>query len=341
MYPYKLNTCVFGADNTVFVPSGLGYIIAIDRAGNLRWKSDFIGIPLYTTPALDAKGDLYVTDRSAKLSKIDGATGSMHLVYDLPSSGHSSSPTIGPDGTVYWTDGNGYLNAVNPDDTLRWRYHMGGSAEYTTPAVRQMAGVTAVYAVNTGLGRLYRIDDLGQGSPHFRYFYSGSFNRQYGSPACDSGNRIYCGNYGSGRIYVFVDTGSGFASYYYSITGGSQYRPYYGSVAISESGSQTEVYWMGYAGYLLKCTDTGSQLLHRWRTEYLGGNCQYITPCIDSAGHIYVAGDSNYVRCFDAQGNLVWQSGYLPGDAYSCSLGNDGTLYTISEGRYVHAFGRN
>ncbi|HES58600.1 MAG TPA: hypothetical protein ENO21_04125 [Firmicutes bacterium] len=339
LLPSTLNSCVYGNNGVIYIPSALGYLFAVRPDGSLKWQSAYLGGTVYSTPAIAEDGSIYVVNNLSHLYKVDSLNGTATLVNSTPTNGYCGSPALGPDGTIYWGDGNGYLNAVNPDGSSKWRYYMGGFADYSTPAVRATDGILTVYIINTGQARLYRIDDLGQGSPYFRYTTADSLGQQYGSPVCDSGNKVYCGNYGQGRIYVFTDTGAGFSSYYCQIEGTSHYRPYYGTVAIRESAIETEVYWVGYGGYLCKCIDSGSAIYMQWRTASLGGYYHYITPCIDAVGQIFVAGDSNRIHCFDSSGEVIWRSVLLPSDLLTCSLANDGTLYTVDESRHLHAIG--
>lgn len=45
-----------------------------------------------------------------------------------------SSPSIGPDGTIYVGSGNGKLYAINPDGTLRWSFATGDRV-FSSPAI--------------------------------------------------------------------------------------------------------------------------------------------------------------------------------------------------------------
>lgn len=56
-------------DGTIFAPSMDGYIYALDRDGNLRWKHE-MGSPIVSTPVLHSRG-LVVIGKDAKLSLVD------------------------------------------------------------------------------------------------------------------------------------------------------------------------------------------------------------------------------------------------------------------------------
>jgi len=43
--------------------------------------------------------------------------------------------SVGSDGTIYAGTGNGFLIAINPDGTLKWRYDTGGSSIECSPAI--------------------------------------------------------------------------------------------------------------------------------------------------------------------------------------------------------------
>ena len=335
MYPQYDNSCAHASDVTVYVPSSFGYVYAFNPGGSLKWQSSYIG-SIYSTPAIDDAGDIWVTTSYADLYRVDGATGTATLVNGTPTNGWKGSPTIGPDGTIYWGDGNGYLNAVNGDGTFKWRYYMGSYADYSTPAVRDMGGTTAVYVWNTGYDRLYRIDDGGQGSPIYRYYYytGGSC---YGSPICDSTDKIFLGNYSYGRIYAITDTGTGFSGTYYYISS-FNYRPYYGSLAIRENGGKTDVYWAGYYYTNHVLYNHGSNSFSNYWAYYTGYSARYNTPCIDANGNCYVGSDYNYVYSISSTGLLNWQSPYFS-DPKSVTMGDDGRLYFFDENRRLRCIG--
>jgi hypothetical protein len=67
-------------------------------------------------------------------------------------SGAPSSPSIGPDGTVYVGGGDGRLYAVNPDGTKRWSFAKGGSVD-SSPAI----GPDGTVNIGSGDGYLYAI----------------------------------------------------------------------------------------------------------------------------------------------------------------------------------------
>lgn len=60
---------------------------------------------------------------------IDAGTGQVQWKADVPSEIlHFSSPTVGADGTIYFGTADGYLHALNPDGTEKWKSSGGGIA---------------------------------------------------------------------------------------------------------------------------------------------------------------------------------------------------------------------
>ena len=78
--------------------------------------------------------------------------------------GMPSSPAIGPDGTIYLPTGMlnedtaGFLYAINPDGTLKWRTTLAGLPSHTTPTVATDG--TIYVHVNGNEGNIAAIEKL-------------------------------------------------------------------------------------------------------------------------------------------------------------------------------------
>ncbi|MCL6628672.1 MAG: PQQ-binding-like beta-propeller repeat protein [Armatimonadetes bacterium] len=100
-------------DGLVYVGTShgqVGKLYALEAmTGKEKWRFDrFVG---NYPPSIAGNGDLYITV-PPKLIALDGRTGRLKWRLDLQLPTHVSSPTIGPDGTVYIGTGDGRLIAV-------------------------------------------------------------------------------------------------------------------------------------------------------------------------------------------------------------------------------------
>jgi len=110
-----------------------------------------------------------------------------------------SSPAIGSDGIIYVGSGDGYLYAINPDGTLKWKYRAWGSVD-SSPAI----GSDGIIYVGSQIGYcgLHAINPDGT----LKWKYQ-TVNNVWSSPAIGSDGTIYVGSgdylyaiYGSGTL---------------------------------------------------------------------------------------------------------------------------------------------
>jgi len=102
-------------DGTIYAGSDDHYLYALGTSGVLKWRYD-AGWCVRASPAIAADGTVYFKD----LYAVDP---NGMLKWRCPDAGHSDSPVVGADGTIYLgvaADWNGCLNAINPDGTVKW-----------------------------------------------------------------------------------------------------------------------------------------------------------------------------------------------------------------------------
>lgn len=137
--PEEPGGLAIGPDGTMYVATGdsfhdnSGHLIALTPGGTLKWSFALptapAMVPNHTTPAVAADGTIYLhvnPDSVAAPNRIYAIfpDGTEKWHFDLDGGAQTfgasrvSSPTIGPDGTIYVA--SRHLTALNPDGTLKW-----------------------------------------------------------------------------------------------------------------------------------------------------------------------------------------------------------------------------
>jgi outer membrane protein assembly factor BamB len=107
----------------------------VNPDGSEKWNFR-VGTTIGSSPALTDDGTLYITShRSLASLNVDGTFN----WYYTPTSGNggvilNSTPTVGPDGTIYYGCVDGYLHAVNPDGSKKWQFQAGSNIQ-SSPAL--------------------------------------------------------------------------------------------------------------------------------------------------------------------------------------------------------------
>lgn len=129
-------TIYFGTDH---VDAATGYVDggsvhAVDAAGHLLWVTDVQGAVQQTTPALDARGVLYVSALGGVLFALNATTGDMIWAFQTNGgSAFTTTPVVAPDGTVVVSSPYGAVYALYPNSSMRWTY--SGAAATASAAV--------------------------------------------------------------------------------------------------------------------------------------------------------------------------------------------------------------
>jgi outer membrane protein assembly factor BamB len=216
-------------------------VCSVDANGTLLWKyrlEEYMG----SNPAVGNDLTTYVRSESGNLSAIDRDG---NLKWNLGLGGEhgnfaSSSPAIGPDGTIYVGDSATYygplsFHAVDPNGTIRWAYEVvndsrsGGFGTNLGPAVS--ADGTIYFFANPGVIYTSMLDFTTEKVPGRLYCLSSNGTLKwvadagdiYGAyPLVDNGSRIIVS--GSGKVMLFSSDGSMLRSYQ-STTSVSYFNP--------------------------------------------------------------------------------------------------------------------
>ena len=113
-------------DGTVIFGSWDGHLYACYPNGTLRWK---VSISAVTTPVIGNEGTIYVG--GSKLSAVNLEDGSIKWTFNIPGVLRGGNPCVSADGIVYLgTVDPGYIIAVNPDGSERWRQYVGKECQF-------------------------------------------------------------------------------------------------------------------------------------------------------------------------------------------------------------------
>lgn len=119
----------------LYTVSADGKLDCIDLNGNLVWTTD-LGLAGIGKPAVNSAGDIFVADEMAGLNRFT-PQGDLVWRFESPIGGRSvSGPTIGLNGTLYYTiglGGRGSVQAVSPEGEGIWVTAADTSSFYEAP----------------------------------------------------------------------------------------------------------------------------------------------------------------------------------------------------------------
>jgi len=181
---------VVGADGTVYVGSMDAKLYAVSRKGTLKWVCKTTDEIVCGTPVIAADGSIYVTSQRGTIYAIspDG---------DLQWSktGFSTSPAIGPDGTIYAGMYGHRLCALDDQGRHNWCFTEENLT--STPAI---SADGTIYAGS--YGNLFAIiPKVGLRRPRLKWSCVID-NRVYSTPAISTEGTIYVVGTDYGNLYA-------------------------------------------------------------------------------------------------------------------------------------------
>ena len=313
-----------GADGTIYVgwndsPAQTSHWYALSPQGGILWTMDVPGRTQWGMPAIGADGTLYfgsTIGSAGSLVAVDPG-GSIRWILDgLDRT--SSSPAIGPDGTIHVAAGR-HVYAADPQGEIRWTYEISPRTFLSSPAVTSDG---TIY-VGGEDGALHAIN--GDGSPRWT-FQTG--DRIRAPPSIGADGTIYVSSY-DGLLYAVDPDGSE----RWSVVVMRPPPGYEGLSANVDSpasvGPDGAIYVLSRG--LFAINPDGSI---RWH-YHTGTSGFRTTPILGADGSVYV-GSGPRVTALDAQGRLLWD--YHPGGHVrsgvwvlaSPAIGVDGTIIATS-----------
>jgi len=279
--------------------------------------------------SLGQRGDWWMFGREPTHNRRSPYVGAQDAVlkwrYYLAGGGERSNPAIGEDGTIHVGSPDGYLYALNPDGSIKWRwFDCSGLWMYPSPAI----GADGTIYVGNSDNYLCAVNP--DGTLLWRYRTLGQTNS---SPAIDANGIIYVGS----RDYNIDSTGEWICDgYLYSIRPDGTYKWRYktgGRLSISPAiGGDGTIYVGSGDGFLYALYPSGGL---KWRYETEGGVSS--SPAIGADGTVYVGSDDDYLYAINPDGTLKWR--YETGDYVRSSpaIGSDGTIYVGSYDNHLYA----
>jgi outer membrane protein assembly factor BamB len=181
------SSAAIALDGTLYQVTDWG-LFAIKPDGTLKWSNAFGGMG--TAPAIATDGTIY-SPKNDKLYALN-SNGTLKWTLSLGGFTFQSAPAIATDGTVYvrsYTSGSSYLNAVNPDGTLKWINVLATSGATSGvpghPAIGMDGTVYVTAHIDTG--KLFAINPNGTS----KWSYSGVI---LGAPAIGTDGTLYIGD---------------------------------------------------------------------------------------------------------------------------------------------------
>jgi outer membrane protein assembly factor BamB len=224
-----------------------------------------------------------------------------------------SSPTIGPDGTIYVGSHDYKLYAINPDGTEKWTFVTGYIIHWSSPAISSDG---TIY-IGSRDNKLYAINPDGTE----KWSYTTGEQIFSSSPAIGSDGTIYIGS-DDDNLYAIDPNGSK----KWNFITGSDVRS---SPAISSDGT---IYIGSYDHKLYAIKPDGTE---KW--NFTTGGEVRSSPTIGSDGTIYIGSNDNKLYAINPDGTEKWN--FTTGSkVYSSpAIGSDETIYMGSQDKKVYA----
>ena len=256
------------------------------------------------------------------------------------------SPSIGPDGTIYFGSTDGYLYAVYPNGTLKWKFKsenfIGNMGDH--PAIADDGTIyfgtsftsSWIQAVNpdgttkwkyqtikihTSItigpdGMLYYGGEWGVEAryPNGTIYWYASADCVQSTPAVDENNIIYFGSHNY-NIYAYYPNGTMKWSY---PTG----HWVHGSPTIAPDGT----IYCGSDDYYVYALYPNGTL--KWKT-YID-SAMRCSPSLDKDGNLYFGVSDNKLMSLDHKGNIRWNFTIGERDGVwgsTAAISDDGTVY--------------
>jgi outer membrane protein assembly factor BamB len=325
------SSAAIAPDGTAYIGLHNGTLFALrdpSAAGNqlaARWSFHPAGgSSWHATPAIGRDGTVYVgfstnnasPDAQGMLYALQAPTSGIEPVVswgvDLGPGRQTSSPTIGPDGTIYAMGGAGRLSAISPDGNILWTAQTGPTLK-ASPAL----GPDGTVYVSSMNGKLYAVappvGDGATGSVRWTFRFAEfpglsqpvvSHSPPAGADGIGSGASPTVGP--DGTVYIGANN-----SNFYAVSPEGhlewqfQAEPEIAGIwtTAALSADNSTLYFGANKGGMYALNRLDGSL--RWQYPIVGS--VYSSPALDATGAVYTGSTVGHVFALDgANGSLIF-----------------------------------
>ncbi len=292
---------VVGSDGTIYAASievrhsthtFSGHLFALNSDGTQKWQfdtTDFLsaGEEGVTSPAIGAHGTIYVGGREISSD-----------IFRSEQRGDSSSL--------------GFLYAINPNGTLKWKFATGKKADFSTSP---MIGSDGVIYIGSGDGNLFAINPNGK----LRWKCAVG-QKPSSSPSIGSDGTIYVDSDGDSDLHAVTPGGA--LKWKFKADG-----PLTSSATIAADGTI-------YVGVVQGTDEQTAKLCAinpngRLKWEFTAKTAFFTDPAIGADGVVYVYSGEHSLYAVNPDGTLKWRSASVGSQTIgaSATIGGDGTIF--------------
>jgi outer membrane protein assembly factor BamB len=323
------SSAAVGPDGTIYLGHFPGNLVALRDPGRgnaleLAWRFHPAGASsFHATPALGQDGTVYIGFSTGGATpeakgtfyalRPDGNALEPRVLWkvDLGNGRQTSSPTLGPDGTIYVTSGAGKLFALAPDGAIKWTAQTGPSLK-AAPAI----GTDGTVFLSSMNGKVYAVappaGGVSEGSVRWAFDIAAHPGRAPlvaakvpppGADGVGSGSSPTVG--ADGTLYVGANNSNFYAirpdgTLRWMFEAEREVAGIWSTAALSADGST--LYFGANKGgiYALNAAD-GTR---RWQFPIYGS--VYNSPTLDSRGTLYTGSTLGHIYALNAAtGELV------------------------------------
>jgi outer membrane protein assembly factor BamB len=237
--------------------------------------------------------------------------------------GVDGSPVIAADGTIYVAAGDGYLYAINPDGTEKWKSSVGAFDTFGNTGSSPAVGADGTIYVQSA-NVLYAVNPDGSEKWTFPAVILPSTDAGAARPSSaviGSDGTIYATSFADIVLSAFNPDGS----QKWTFSGGDLFE--LGVPAIGADGTIYVGSVGGPIGNLYALNPDGSQ---KW--TFSDPNAATIAmPSIGADGTIYAGADDGYLYALNSDGSQKWKFITPEEPVGPLAIGADGTVYVGSD----------
>jgi outer membrane protein assembly factor BamB len=232
----------------------------------------------------------------------------------------SGSPAVGRDGTLYVGSGSGNLSALNPDGSLKWSFPTADWID-SSPAI----GADGTIYFGSWDNNIYAVRPDGTEKWHY-----GTGGEVASSPALAADGTVYVA---SRDLSLYALTAYGALKWSVSLTDAIESAP-----AIGADGT---IYVTTTGGRVHAFNPDGSERWQYPRATQAALNAMYSSPAVRADGAIIVGTSNSSLLALRADGTLLWQTTLLDWADSSPLIAADGTIYLGCSDKRLYAFNGN